>query len=85
MKAINRTGKMTKRAMIRPLFQAYVEPPHCSARRREIKAGRKQIVPRGSSWSIFSRVDFPAAAMVKSWRRTRRMIATVTAPMGRLI
>lgn len=52
MKQTRKTEKIVRRRMIRHEFQAWVVPPHCSARSREMMEGRKKRVPIGSSCRI---------------------------------
>ena len=84
MKAIIRTPNRTRRATIRQLFQAYVDPPHCKARRRQTTPGMKKNVPTGSSFSIFSRTVRPEFAGAGALRM-KAMMMSVTAPMGKLM
>lgn len=48
-KARSRAPKRTSSRMTRQLFQVYVDPPHCKARRRQTILGTKKKVPKGSS------------------------------------
>ena len=52
-----RTAKSTKRAMMRPSFQGYVEPPHWRANKRQMMPEMKKTVPMGSSWLTCSRQE----------------------------
>lgn len=52
-KPMRRTPASTSSAMMRPLLQAYLEPPHCSARRRQMTPGSRNKRPRLSSWASF--------------------------------
>jgi len=49
IKTMMRTPNRTKRAMIRPLDQAYFVPPHWRASRRQTIAGMNTAVPIGSN------------------------------------
>ena len=48
-KTTKRIPDTVKRAMILPLFQGYVTPPHCRASKKQTTAGISVTVPRGSS------------------------------------
>ena len=55
MKTEMKTAKRTRRAMMRPSFQGYVEPPHWRANKRQTMLETKKTVPIGSSWLTCSR------------------------------
>lgn len=79
------TPETTKRAMMRPSFQGYLEPPQTSARRRQITPGRKTAVPSRSSTSSCSlSVNFRLRSLVGEVKKKMMKIA-VTAPKGRLM
>lgn len=68
------------------LFHAYSVPPHCSARSRQMMAGRKTAVPGRSSSRTRERKGRARAGV--SWalrRRTKAMVAMPRAPTGRLM
>lgn len=82
MKQMRSTPATTKRAMTRPSFQGYVEPPHCNASSRHTMPGRKTSVPRGSSRVICS--ERGAEVEGDGMWRTMAKTAAATTPIGRL-
>jgi hypothetical protein len=84
-KPIARTPKRTSRAMIRPSFQAYVEPPHCRAKRRQTTDGTRHRTPRGSKLRICSLIGDFFFCSCFGGVQTNNIRIHETAPMGRLI
>ena len=80
--ALSRIPESTNKAMITPLFQAYVVPPHCKASSKQTIPGRKTTVPKGSSFMICWRMVsvFLLGGALKMSR-----IAATTAPTGRFL
>jgi hypothetical protein len=83
-KIINKQPKPTKRPMMRELFHGKVEPPHCSARRRETMAGIKNAAPMRSSSLRRVRRVWPEGLDWRGMERKWEMTAMENAPIGRL-
>lgn len=86
MKMEIKTPKRTKRAMMRPSLQGYLDPPHCKARRRQMMPGTKIAVPNGSNCCMRSdRLIDCFVRLAPGAVKKRVMTKRVTPPMGRLI
>lgn len=85
-KAMISTPNRTKNAMIRPSFHGYWDPPHCSARRTQMTAGRSKAVPRTSN--SLSRFFHSTALPGVYWPglvKKKEIKTAATSPKGRLI
>jgi hypothetical protein len=85
IKARDSTPNRTKRATTLPFDQAYVVPPHSSARSKQISAAMKNVLPMGSKRP--SQAIAPpstVASFCLTWRKARVPVAA-TAPIGTVI
>lgn len=86
-KEMTSTPKVTKRPMIRGLFQGYTWPPHCRVSSNETTAPMKRTVPTASiclSFVCSGRSWFTWLA--EACMRTNAMTAMITAtPTGTLL
>lgn len=80
----NNTTNTTKRAMIRALFHAYVDPPHCNARSKQIKAGIKKTDPSGSRRLKWVAI-VTGSRLIISGCQSKTMASRQSAPIGRLM
>lgn len=83
MKRARRMNARMNKMIIRAEDHAYVVPPHWRARRRQTIPGRKTREPKGSSFQICC-LSVSVFLLGFVWR-TKRTMATTTAPMGRLM
>lgn len=85
MKTMMRMPETIKRAIIRALPQAYVDPPHWRARSRDTMAGRKKKVPRRSNSA--SLAFHPTAVFLTIFGdlKKKKMKMAVIRPNGRLM
>lgn len=85
MKMHMRTPKTTNRAMMRALDQAYLEPPHWRASKRQTTAGMNTRVPGRSSCPSFCFQEWSLLICVPGALKKKKMKKMVTAPRGRLM
>jgi len=79
------TPKRTKSAMILPSDQAYVEPPHCRANRRQTTVGIKRSSPTMSIFLSLSERVSESSSGRSGILRNKRIAPIVTPPKGRLM
>lgn len=76
--------KPTKRPIMRELFQAYWEPPHWRASRRQMTVGMRIRVPMMSSWRILCNTVWFLGLFSRLICKMNKTSAMTTPPMGRL-
>jgi hypothetical protein len=84
MKMMVRRPKPMKRPIMWLLFQAYWEPPHWRARRRQTTVGMRMKVPIRSSWAMRFRMVRFLGLLLREILRMKRTTPTTMAPIGRL-
>jgi hypothetical protein len=84
-KQIRSRAATTSSAMILPLFQGYLPPPHCRASSRHTTPGRNTAVPGRSISLIFCQVVKPVTFLRSGDLKKKKRKIAVTAPNGRLM
>lgn len=79
-KATMETAKTTNSVITLPLFQGYIVPPHCRAKRRQMMEGTKSRIPIGSNCKIRRRSPVDGCASRAGALKKMRLIAATTTP-----
>lgn len=85
-KAPVRTTHKTRQAMTEPSLHGFVTPPHCRARKKQIKPASKTTRPMKSNCCSFSFSGLPIPDL--AWtgvRKKKSKTPAATPPMGRLM
>jgi len=80
VKATIETAKTTNSAMTLPLFQGYIVPPHCRAKRRQMTEGTKRTIPIGSNCKTRCRSPVGGCASQAGALKKMRLAAATTTP-----